>query len=150
MPPRGPFRPKPVTIVVPYPAGGSSDATSRALAQKLSETWGQPVLVDNRPGAATMIGTQHVAKAPADGHTILFVTDSFAVNPSLYQKVQYDPQRDFAPVTAMAHLNQVLVVNQAVPAQTLKELVAYAKANPGKLNYGSYGAGSPPHLAIDC
>jgi tripartite-type tricarboxylate transporter receptor subunit TctC len=97
-----------VTIVVPYPAGGSSDATTRALAQRLSETWGQPVLTDNRPGAATMIGTQYVAKAPADGHTVLFVTDSFAVNPALYRNVQYDP-----------------------------------------VKYGSYGAGSPPHLAIE-
>jgi tripartite-type tricarboxylate transporter receptor subunit TctC len=138
-----------VTIVVPYPAGGSSDATTRALAQRLSEIWGQPVLTDNRPGAATMIGTQYVAKAPADGHTVLFVTDSFAVNPALYRNVQYDPVKDFAPVTALAHLNQLLVVNSAVPANTLKEFVAYAKANPGKLNYGSYGAGSPPHLAIE-
>lgn len=144
-----PFPGKPVTIVVPYPAGGSSDATTRALGQKLSESWGQPVLIDNRPGAATMIGTQYVAKAPGDGHTILFVTDSFAVNPALYKKVQYDPVKDFAPVTAIAHLNQLLVVNSAVPAQTLKELIDYAKANPGKLNYGSYGAGSPPHLAIE-
>jgi tripartite-type tricarboxylate transporter receptor subunit TctC len=143
------FPAKPVTIVVPYPAGGSSDATTRAIAQKLSDLWGQPVLTDNRPGAATMIGTQYVAKAPADGHTVLFVTDSFAVNPALYSKVQYDPVKDFAPVTAIAHLNQVLVVNSAVPANTLKELVDYAKANPGKLNYGSYGAGSPPHLAIE-
>ena len=143
------FPAKPVTIVVPYPAGGSSDATTRAIAQKLSDLWGQPVLTDNRPGAATMIGTQYVAKAPADGHTVLFVTDSFAVNPALYSKVQYDPAKDFAPVTAIAHLNQVLVVHSAVPANTLKELVDYARANPGKLNYGSYGAGSPPHLAIE-
>jgi tripartite-type tricarboxylate transporter receptor subunit TctC len=143
------FPGKPVTLVVPYPAGGSSDATTRALAQKLSEVWGQPVVTDNRPGAATMIGTQYVAKAPADGHTVLFVTDSFAVNPALYKTVQYDPLKDFAPVTAIAHLNQVLVVNSAVPASTLKELVEYAKANPGKLNYGSYGPGSPPHLAIE-
>lgn len=143
------FPAKPVTVVVPYPAGGSSDATTRALGQKLTEIWGQPVLVDNRPGAATMIGTQYVAKAPADGHTLLFVTDSFAVNPSLYSKVQYDPLKDFAPVTAIAHLNQLLVVNAKVPAHTVKELIDYAKANPGKLNYGSYGAGSPPHLAIE-
>ena len=143
------FPAKPVTIVVPYPAGGSSDATTRAIAQKLSDLWGQPVVTDNRPGAATMIGTQFVAKAPADGHTVLFVTDSFAVNPALYSKVQYDPGKDFVPVTAIAHLNQVLVVHSAVPANTLKELVDYAKANPGKLNYGSYGAGSPPHLAIE-
>ncbi len=143
------FPVRPVTIVVPYPAGGSSDATIRAIAQKLSDMWGQPVLTDNRPGAATMIGTHYVAKAPADGHTVLFVTDSFAVNPSLYKNAQYDPLKDFTPITAIAHLNQLIVVHSAVAANTLKELVDYAKANPGKLNYGSYGAGSPPHLAIE-
>src|SRR5690606_33469801 len=92
---------------------------------------------------------QHVAKAAPDGYTILFVTDSFAVNPSLYKNVQYDPLKDFVPVTAIAHLNQLLVVNASVKATTVKELIALAKAQPGKLNYSSYGAGSPPRLAIE-
>lgn len=140
------FPSKPVTIVVPYPAGGSSDAFTRALGQKLSEMWGQPVIVDNRPGAATMIASQYVAKASPDGHTLLFVTDSFAINKILYAKTPYDPVKDFTPVTVVAHLNQLIAVNASVPVTTLSDLVNLAKSKPGTLNYGSYGAGSPPHL----
>lgn len=143
------FPSKPVTIVVPYPAGGSSDAFTRALGQKLSEMWGQPVIVDNRPGAATMIASQYVAKASPDGHTLLFVTDSFAINKILYPKIPYDPIKDFTPVTVVAHLNQLIAVNASVPVVTLTDLVKLAKAKPGSLNYGSYGAGSPPHLDME-
>lgn len=143
------FPSKPVNIIVPYTAGGSSDAFTRALGQRLSETWGQPVLVENRAGAATMIGTQYVAKSAADGYTLLFVTDSFAINKILYAKVLYDPLRDFAAISLLCNLNQLIAINGSLPATSLKEFVELAKAKPGAMNYGSYGAGSPPHLDME-
>lgn len=143
------FPSKSVTIVVPYPAGGSSDALTRSLGQRLSAMWGQPVIVENRAGAATMIGTQYVAKAAPDGYTLLFVTDSFAINKILYAKVTYDPIKDFAAITMLANLNQLITVNGSLPVATLKDFVNFAKSRPGVLNYGSYGAGSPPHLDME-
>ena len=140
---------KPVSFIVPFAAGGSADATTRALGQKLSELWGQPVIIDNKPGGGTNIGTTFVAKSPADGYTVLFATDAVVVNTMLYRSLAFDPYRDFSPVTVICHLDQVMLIPPTVPANTMREFVAYLKANPGKLNYGSYGAGSPPHLAYE-
>ena len=140
---------RPVNFIVPFAAGGSADATTRALGQKLSEMWGQPVIIDNKPGGGTNIATTFVAKSPADGYNVLFATDSVVVNTLLYRSLSYDPFRDLAPVTVICHLDQVMLIPPSVPANNLREFVAYLKANPGKLNYGSYGAGSPPHLAYE-
>lgn len=140
---------KPVNFIVPFAAGGSADATTRALGQRLSEMWGQPVIVDNKPGGATNIATSYVAKQPADGYNVLFASDAVMVNTLLNRAVSFDPYRDFAPVTVICHLDQVMMIQVGIPANNMREFVAYAKANPGKLNYGSYGAGSPPHLAYE-
>lgn len=140
---------KPVNFAVPFAAGGSADATTRALAQELTKAWGQPVLVDNRPGAATNIASTFVAKSPPDGYNVLFATDAAVVNTLLYAKMPFDPWKDLVPVIAMCHLDQVMMVPVSMPVNNLREFVAYLKANPGKLNYGSYGAGSPPHLAYE-
>lgn len=141
---------KPVRLVVPFPPGGSTDILGRALAQKLSESWGQPFIVDNRPGAGGTIGADQAAKAPADGYTLLMAhIGTLAVAPALYPKLPYDPVRDFAPVSMVAIVPNVLVVNPSVPAQSVAELVAYARANPGRLNYSSGGNGSAAHLAME-
>ncbi len=139
---------KPVRIVVPFPPGGPADALARIVGDKLSASMGQPVVVDNRPGAAGNIGMELVAKSAPDGHTLaLAPAGNLTVNPSLYRNVPYDVARDFAPVTVIAAVPNVLVVNPQLPVKDLAELIAYAKANPGKLNYSSPGAGSGAHLA---
>ena len=141
--PRGP-----VTLVVPFPAGGPTDAMARQLALKLGERLGQQVVVDNKGGAGGSIAAEAVAKAPADGHTLFFgTTGTMAINPSLYAKLRYDPVKDFAPVSLMATTMNVLVVNPDVPAKNLGELVALAKAKPNTVAYGSAGNGSSNHLA---
>ncbi len=141
---------KPIRIVVPYPAGGGIDIISRVIGERLTQRLGQPVLVDNRPGGGTILAAELVARAAPDGHTLMITTDStITINQHLYAKLPYDPVRDFAPVIQLVLLNQLLLANPAVPANTLKELIAYAKANPGKLNYASYGNGSQPHLAME-
>ena len=137
---------KPVTIIVPFPPGGTTDVLARTVAQKLNETWGQPVIVENRPGAGATIGASQVAKAPADGYTLLMGAVHHTIATSVYPKLPYDFQKDFAPVTVVAMVPNVLCVNPGVPAQNVKELVAYAKANPGKLTYGSNGQGTGQHL----
>ena len=139
---------KGVRIVVPYPPGGGIDILARQLADKLSPQWGQPVVVENRPGGSTIPGTDAVAKAMPDGHTLLLTTDaSFSINPHLFAKLPYDAQRDFIPVTMLILLQQLLVAHPALPANNLQELIALAKARPGSLNYASYGSGSQPHLS---
>jgi len=139
---------KPIRIVVPFPAGGTTDILARAAAQRLSETLGQPAVVDNRPGAGGNIGAELVAKAPPDGHTLLMGTvGTHAINASLYSKMPYDHVRDFAPIILVAGVPNVLVVHPSVPAGSVKELIAYAKANPGKLNFASSGSGTSIHLA---
>ncbi len=139
---------KPLRLVVPYPPGASADAMSRAVAQKLSASVGQPVVVDNRAGASGNIGTEHVAKQPADGYTFQLGTDAtHAANAHLTPPPNFHPLRDFTPLTIAAFNPIVLVVNPSVPVKTVKELVDYARANPGKASYGSSGAGSPHHLA---
>ena len=138
---------KPVRIVVAYPAGGGIDVMARQIAEKLTPAWGQPVIVENKPGANTILATDAVAKS-ADGHTILMTTDAtFSINPHLYAKLPYDAQRDFIPVTMLVLLQQLLVAHPAVPFNDLKGLIEAAKAKPGSINYASYGSGSQPHLA---
>ncbi|MBS0509440.1 MAG: tripartite tricarboxylate transporter substrate binding protein [Proteobacteria bacterium] len=138
---------KPITMVVPFPPGGPTDMVARLLAQKLSEQMGQPVVVDNKPGANGNIGGLQVSRAPADGHTLLYNTSSITLSPALYKSMQYDVLRDLAPVVLTAVVPLALVVNPAVPANNVQEFVAYAKANPGKLSYGSAGNGNVTHLA---
>src|SRR3954449_408090 len=139
---------KPVRMVVAYPPGGGIDVMGRQIAEKLTAAWGQPVVVDNRPGANTIVATDSVAKSPADGHTILLTTDAtFSINPHLYAKLPFDTQRDFIPVTMLVLLQQLLVANPSLPANTLPELIRLAKEKPGTINYASYGSGSQPHLS---
>ena len=144
------FPAKAVRIIVPFPAGGTADIFSRAMAPFLSNDWGQPVLVENRPGAGNIIAAETVARAPADGYTLLLAPDPvLATNPLLYSKLPYDAIADFAPVTTLVRFGIGIVVNATVPAQNLRELVALAKAKPGGLNYGSFGAGTAPHLVME-
>jgi len=143
-----PYPAKPIRFVVPYPAGGPLDTVARLLGQKVSESTKQPVIVDNKPGAGGNIGADAVAKAPADGYTILMgAVATHAINPTLYASIPYDPIKDFAPVTQVASTPNVLVVNPSVPAANVREFIAYVKANPGKLNFGSGSTGSAGHLA---
>ena len=139
---------KPVRVVVAYPPGGGIDVMARQIAEKLSSAWGQPVVVENKPGANTILAADTVAKSAPDGTTVLMTTDAtFSINPHLYAKLPYDWQRDFAPVTMLVLLQQMLVANPTLPANTLAELIDFAKKNPGKVNYASYGSGSQPHLS---
>jgi tripartite-type tricarboxylate transporter receptor subunit TctC len=142
------FPNKPVRLVVPFPPGGPLDTVGRALAQKLTEAWGQSVIVDNRPGAGGNIGADLVAKAAPDGYTVVMgALSTHAVNPSLYAKMPYDAIKDFAPITLVAITPNVLVANPSLPVNSVRELVAYAKANPGTLAFGSGSNGSAGHLA---
>jgi tripartite-type tricarboxylate transporter receptor subunit TctC len=139
---------KPIRFVVPYPAGGPLDTVARLLGQKVSESMKQPIIVDNRPGAGGNIGADFVAKAAPDGYTILMgAVATHAINPTLYSHIPYDPVADFMPVTQVASTPNVLVVNPSLPAKNVREFIAYAKANPGKLNFGSGSTGSAGHLA---
>jgi len=145
---QGAYPTKPVRLVVPFPAGGTTDILARAVAQKLSETWGQQVIVDNRPGAGGNIGSELVAKAPPDGYTLLMGTvGTHAINPSLYAKMPYDHVKDFTPVILVAGVPNVLVVNPSLPVNSVQELIAYGKANPNKLNFASSGNGTSIHLS---
>ena len=142
------FPDKPVTLVVPFPPGGPTDAMARTLAAEMKDRLGQPMIVENRAGAGGNIGAEYVARATPDGQTLLFgPSGPLAINASLYRKVSYDPVKSFAPVIQVGHLPNILVVNPSVPAKNVKELVAYAKANPGKLSYASSGNGASSHLA---
>src|SRR4051812_19695225 len=139
---------KPVRIVVAYPPGGGIDVMARQIGEKLGAQWRQAVVVENRPGANTIIAADAVAKAPADGHTVLMTTDAtFSINPHLYAKLPYDAERDFIAVTMLVLLQQLLVAHPSLPADTLPELIKLAKTNPGGINYASYGSGSQPHLS---
>lgn len=138
---------RPIRVIVPYPPGGGIDPLARAYAQKLNEAWGQPVLVDNKPGAATIIGTDFVAKAPADGYTVLLTATSLTVNPVMYSKMPFDTVKDLAPISLVARFPQLLAVNPQVPVNSVKELIVYLKAKPGTLNFPSNGNGSTQHLA---
>jgi tripartite-type tricarboxylate transporter receptor subunit TctC len=141
---------KTVRIIVPYTAGGGTDAVARGLANQLSEAWGQPVVVENRPGGSTMIGADHVAKSAPDGYTMLFSDSAaFVINQHLYSKMPYKPLTDLAPITVVVRLAPVLALSNAVPVNNLRELIAYAKTNPGKLSYASFGSGSYPHVITE-
>jgi len=139
---------KPIRVVVPFPSGGPSDIVGRVVSQKLSEAWGQPVIVDNRAGAGGVIGTEYVAKGPADGYQILHGTiGGLTVAMSLQPNRGYDTLRDFVPITQTVTVTNFLVVHPTVPAKSVRELIALAKTRPGKLNYASSGSGTGPHLA---
>lgn len=139
---------RPVHIVNPFTAGGPADLLARAVGQKLTEAWGQPIVVESRVGAAGSIGIEYVAKAPADGYTLLVMpTGNAVVNPHLYAKLPYDTFRDFAPVTLLATVENALVVHPSVKANSVQELIGLARANPGKLTYSSPGVGSQAHVA---
>ncbi len=138
---------KSVRLVVPFAAGGSTDIVARTLAPRLTEMWGQTVVVDNRPGGSTVIGTEIVAKSPPDGHTLFITPAPFTIVPSLLKKLPYDPIKDFEPVTLINTTPLVVVVHPGVPAKNIKELAALAKAKPGALNFGSSGSGGSNHLA---
>lgn len=141
---------KPVRIIVPYPPGGTTDILTRLLAQKLSDTWKQPVLVDNRPGGAAMIGSDLVAKSPADGYTLLSTgAGPHAINISLFPKIPYDPLKDFSPISLLSVNPLLMVVPAQLPVNTVAEYIAWVKANPAQANYCSIGAGSPSHLAAE-
>ena len=140
---------RPIRLVVPFAAGGNTDIFARTIGQKLSEQWGQQIVVDNRGGAGGTIGTDIVAKAAPDGYTLLMVSGSHVVNPSLYKKLPYDTLRDFAPITLVVDVPSVLVAHPSVPARTIPELINLAKTDPNKLNYGSSGTGTFAHLAFE-
>ncbi len=140
---------RPVRLIVSFAPGGSVDLVARMLGQKLSKAWGQQVVVDNRPGAGGNVSAEIAAQSPPDGYTLYISSASVVVNPSLYRKVGYDPVRDFAPVTLLATVQNVLVANMAFPARTVKDLVALARKAPGKVLYASTGSGSSGHLAME-
>ena len=143
------FPSRPVKIVVPAAAGGATDALSRAIGGRLSEIWGQPVVIENKPGATQIIGGEYVAKSPPDGYTML-VSDpaTFIMNPITHKSLPYDGMRAFTPITILVRFPWVIVTNASVPANTFQELVTYARANPGKISYGSFGTGSSGHISV--
>jgi tripartite-type tricarboxylate transporter receptor subunit TctC len=144
------FPSRPIRLVIPQAVGGTTDTISRAIGQALATQLGVAVIADNRPGASGNIGTDIVAKAPADGYTLVAAnSNTHSINPNVYEKLPFDPIKDFAPVALAGYTTNILVVRNDFPAKTLKELIDYAKANPGKLNYGSAGVGSSPHLAAE-
>ena len=147
---QGAFPTRAVTMIVPFPPGGGTDTGARIVAQRLSEKWGQPVLIENKGGAAGMIGADLVAKSKPDGYTILMGNiGTQAINPSLYKKMPYDAATAFAPIALVAELPLAMMVNPGVPAKTAKEFIALAKSKPGALSYSSSGAGGAPHLAAE-
>jgi len=144
------FPTKPIRLVCPFPPGGTTDLVARLVAQKFTEAWGQQVVVDNRPGAGGVIGTEMVAQAAPDGYTVLLGSiTTHAVNPALYKSLKFDPIKDFAPVSLVVSSPQLLAVHPSVAAKSVKEFVALAKAKPGQLNYGSAGTGTSPHLTFE-
>ena len=142
-----PFSNRPIRFISPYPPGGGNDTLARILSDKVGDGLGQRVIVDNRPGANTIVGTEITAKSAPDGHTIILLPTSFVTNPSFYRKLPYDTERDFAPVALIALSPQMLVSHPSVPANTVNELIALAKAKPGSFSYSSSGQGSVGHLA---
>lgn len=140
---------RPVRLVVPFVAGGTLDVIGRMLGERLAERLGQPFVVDNRAGANMVVGSEIVARAGPDGHTLLIVAAGFAINPSLRQKLPYDTERDFAPVGLVTGTPYLMVVHPSVPAKSVSEFIAWVRSRPGQVNYASVGAGSPPHLAAE-
>lgn len=145
-----PFPSKPVRLIVPFPPGGAVDYYARTVQNRLQETLGQPILIENRSGAGGMVGADLVVKAAPDGYTLLVGNiASLAMNVGLYSKMTYDPRKDLTPIMRTVAVNYVMTVHPSVPARSVKELIDHAKANPGKLSYGSAGSGSAPHLATE-
>jgi tripartite-type tricarboxylate transporter receptor subunit TctC len=139
-----------VKLIVPVPAGGVTDTMARIVAQRLTEAWGQPVVVDNRPGGNYAVGAQAVARSPADGLTLLVAPDStVTANPHLFSKLPYDPVKDLTPISVLCRITPVLVINPSLPVHSVQELIALAKNEPGTLNYGSYGIGTYAHLSME-
>ncbi|MBI4294446.1 MAG: tripartite tricarboxylate transporter substrate binding protein [Betaproteobacteria bacterium] len=144
------FPNKMVKVVVPYPPGGTTDTTGRGVAQRLSELWGQPVIIENRPGAGATIGAEYVSKAAPDGYTLIYADDgTFVITPHLYSKLNYNALTDFAPITVVFRSPLVLAVGSAVPVKDFKDLLVFVKANPGKITFASWGSGSMGHLAVE-
>jgi tripartite-type tricarboxylate transporter receptor subunit TctC len=140
---------RPIRLILPFPPGGPTDITGRAIAQKLGEQLGQSVIPDNRPGAAGNIGLELAAKAPPDGYTIVLTAPPIAISPSLYKKLNYNAQTELAPITLVAEIQNIVVAHNSVPVKNLKDLIELARRNPGKLNFSSSGAGSTNHLASE-
>ncbi len=141
---------KPIRMIVPFGAGTQTDVLARLIGQKLTEAWGQQMIIENRPGAAAILGTELAAKAVPDGYTLMMNgTGALAINPGLYAKLPYDPVRDFAPITKLVIVTQTLVVHPSLPAKSVKEFIAIAKARPGQLNYASFGNGTVNHLTTE-
>ena len=140
---------RPIRLIVPFAPGGGLDISARLIGHKLTEVWGQNVVVDSRPGAATIVGTEIASKAAPDGYTVLMITTTFAINPGLYARLPYDANRDFAPVTQLNSQPNVVVVTPAFAGKSIKELIALAKAKPGELTFATPGAGSAPHLSAE-
>jgi len=138
---------RPIRMIVPYPPAGGTDIVARVIAEPLGQALGQPIVIENRGGAAGNVGTDAAAKAAPDGYTVLFTLSSHTINPKLYDKLPFDVEKDFAPIGLAANIPQILVANPSLPVNNVKELIAYAKANPGKLNFASVGTGSPGHIA---
>lgn len=145
----GPYPTRPIRIVVPQSAGASTDLTARLMGQKLSVALGQPVVIDNRPGAGSIIGTDLVAKAAPDGYTLLVVASSITLNPTLHKDLPFDPLRDLAPITQLSAFPNMLVVHPSLPVKNVKELIALARAKPGTINYGSSGSATGTHLSAE-
>jgi tripartite-type tricarboxylate transporter receptor subunit TctC len=142
-----PYPSKPIRVIVPFAPGGGTDLTARLVGQRLTERTGQPVIIDNRPGAGTMLGTELTLKSAPDGYTFMIASASHAINPSLYRKVNYDPIRDFAPITLAISFPFIIAVHPSIPVRNVKEFIAHVKANPGRLTYASSGTGATNHLA---
>ena len=140
---------RPIRVIVPFAPGGGLDISTRLIGQKLTEKWGQNIVVDSRPGAATIVGTEIASKAATDGHTLLMITTTFAINPGLYPKLPYDPVKDFTPVTQLNFQPNVVVVAPSFAGNSVKDLIALAKARAGELTFATPGAGSAPHLAAE-
>ena len=140
---------RPIRMIVPFAPGGGLDISTRLIGQKLTERWGQNIVVDSRPGAATIVGTEIASKAAPDGYTLLMITTTFAINPGLYPKLPYDPGRDFTPITQLNSQPNVVVVTPSFQGKSLKDLIGLAKAKPGELTFATPGAGSAPHLSAE-
>jgi tripartite-type tricarboxylate transporter receptor subunit TctC len=147
---KGSYPTKPIRIFVAYTPAGATDILARAVGQKMTEHWGQPVIIENRPGAAGNIGTEMAARATPDGYTLIMATaGTHGINPNLYRNLSWDPIKSFEAISLVAMVPNIMVVNNSLPVKSVKELIAYAKANPGKLNYGSPGIGSTAHLSME-
>jgi len=147
---QGAYPTRPVRLVVPYPPGALTDILARAIGEKLSAALGQPVVIDNKPGAGTLVGAEFVAKQPADGYTLLMATSTtLGISPALYQPSPVNPVKDFAPISPVGTVNFFLIANPSFPGKSVAEMIDVIKANPGKYNYGSVGSGSPHHLFME-